>query len=161
MIAAQEKRSPFCPRCGADALQKVSVATDGRTGRMRVFLNKARRARGSRGTKFSLPAPGKGDRFKGDIVLREDQMLTGIWAQKQKRMQGAAKTEACSIFGADITGQVGLTGMTRGSVAQYGMSQDIKVGLGRSNPNATKFGRERRGKKKKGEVGKACGMRRY
>ena len=38
---------------------------------------------------------------------------------------------------------------------------DIKVGFGRGkNPNSTKFGRERRGKKKK-SVNKACGLRRY
>lgn len=36
-----------------------------------------------RGSKFSIPAPDptKG-RFEGDILLREDQLLSGIWAQK-------------------------------------------------------------------------------
>lgn len=38
---------------------------------------------------------------------------------------------------------------------------DIRVGFGRRNPNSTKFGRERRGKKKKGTKDKACGLRRY
>jgi len=38
---------------------------------------------------------------------------------------------------------------------------DIRVGFGRRNPNASKFGRERRGKKKKGTDTKVCGLRRY
>ena len=42
-----------------------------------------------------------------------------------------------SMFGEDITGNVGLT---------VSKSADIVVGYGRKNPNATR-GRERRGKK--------------
>jgi len=52
--------------------------------------------------------------------------------------------------------------MTRGGGGTNAMrTLDVKVGLGRSNPNSSKFGRERRGKKKKGGSERACGMRRY
>lgn len=45
--------------------------------------------------------------------------------------------DVSSMFGEDITGNVGLT---------VSKSADIVVGYGRKNPNATR-GRERRGKK--------------
>lgn len=72
----------------------------------------------------------------------------GAWNQKVKK--GNKKAE--SIFGADIATNVGLGDLTKRS--------DINVGFGRKNPNASKFGRERRGKKKKSSD-KACGLRRY
>ena len=74
--------------------------------------------------------------------------MMGAWNQKVKK--GREKSE--SIFGADIASHVGLGDLTKRS--------DIKVGFGRRNPNASKFGRERRGKKKKSKD-KACGLRRY
>ena len=60
--------------------------------------------------------------------------------------------ELHSIFGSDITSGVGLADITK--------RDDVKVGFGRRNPNATKFGRERRGKKKKNPQQMACGLRR-
>ena len=65
-----------------------------------------------------------------------------------------SKKEAQSIFGSDIASTVGChTDLTK--------RDDIKVGFGRRNPNSSKFGRERRGKKKKSVDNKACGLRRY
>lgn len=95
----------------------------------------------------------QGDRFQGDILLREDQLMMGAWNQKVKiRSGGKAKSAAQSMFGQDIAANVGCR-------AQSMRSDDINVGFGRRNPNAAK-GRERRGKKKK-SAGKACGLRRY
>lgn len=78
--------------------------------------------------------------------------MTGVWNQKAKKARG--KKEAQSIFGSDIASNVGCH-------ADLTKSDNIKVGFGRRNPNAAKGGRERRGKKKKGNDVKACGLRRY
>ena len=93
----------------------------------------------------------QGNRFHGDLLLREDQLLVGAWNQTRKKVSG--NKEAESIFGNDIASYVGChKSMSNGD--------DLRVGFGRKNPNATKFGRERRGKKKK-SADKACGLRRY
>lgn len=141
----------FCERCGSDFMQRVAASVDGKTGRLRLHLSKKYK-NSTRGTKFSLPASGKGNRFEGDLLLREDQLMFGAWNQKVKKSTG--KKEAQSIFGSDITSNVGChTDLTK--------RDDIRVGFGRRNPNASKSGRERRGKKKKNSQNKACGLRRY
>ena len=141
----------FCERCGSDFMQRIAASVDGKTGRLKLHLSKKYKTN-TRGTKFSLPAPGKGNRFEGDLLLREDQLMTGVWNQKAKKARG--KKEAQSIFGSDIASNVGCH-------ADLTKSDNIKVGFGRRNPNAAKGGRERRGKKKKGTDVKACGLRRY
>ena len=141
----------FCERCGSDFMQRIAASVDGKTGRLKLHLSKKYKTT-TRGTKFSLPAPGKGNRFEGDLLLREDQLMTGVWNQKAKKARG--KKEAQSIFGSDIASNVRCH-------ADLTKSDNIKVGFGRRNPNAAKGGRERRGKKKKGTDVKACGLRRY
>uniref|UniRef100_A0A7S4QV47 RNA-binding protein NOB1 n=1 Tax=Ditylum brightwellii TaxID=49249 RepID=A0A7S4QV47_9STRA len=140
----------FCDRCGSDFLQRVSASVDKKTGRLRLHMRKNYK-HNIRGTKFSLPKPGSGNRFEGDLLLREDQLKMGAWNQKAKMSSG--KKSAESMFGSDLAGNVGCH-------ASLSQRSDIKVGFGRKNPNASKFGRERRGKKKK-NTDKACGLRRY
>jgi RNA-binding protein NOB1 len=143
----------FCERCGSDVLQRIAASVDGKTGRLRLHLSKKYQYN-LRGTKFSLPKPGSGNRFQGDLLLREDQLLMGAWSQKVKmRSGGKARDSAQSIFGNDIASNVGC----HSSAVSI---DDIRVGFGRRNPNASKGGRERRGKKKKSDD-KACGLRRY
>lgn len=140
----------FCKRCGSDFLQRIAASVDGKTGRLRLHLRR-NYTQNTRGTKFALPKPGQGNRFHGDLLLREDQLLVGAWNQKRKKVSG--KKEAQSIFGSDIASYVGCH-------KNMGDGDDLRIGFGRKNPNATKFGRERRGKKKKSSD-KACGLRRY
>eukprot|EP00752_Nemacystus_decipiens_P001421 g1401.t1 len=123
----------FCPVCGNASLDRVSCSVNARTGATQVHLRKNHKVN-LRGSKFSIPAPNpsKG-RFEGDLLLREDQLLSGIWAQKTRRKE----KDVSSMFGENITGNVGLT---------VSKSADIVVGYGRKNPNAVR-GRERRGKK--------------
>ena len=137
----------FCGRCGSDALQRVAASTDSKTGKLKLHLS-AKRRNNTRGTKFALPKPGKQNRFAGDLLLREDQMLTGAWGIKVRK--GAKKVE--SMFGEDIIDNVGLGDLSK--------REDIQVGMGRNNPNQAKGGRERRGKSKKAIESKVCGMRR-
>jgi Predicted nucleic acid-binding protein, consists of a PIN domain and a Zn-ribbon module len=143
-------RRLFCEKCGSSALQRIAASVDGNTGRLKLHLKKNYRS-ATRGTQFALPKPGSQNRFMGDLLLAEDQLLYGAWNQRVKITK--SKKEKESIFGADIAANVGChKDLTK--------RDDIKVGFGRKNPNATKFGRERRGKKKK-STDKACGVRRY
>jgi RNA-binding protein NOB1 len=142
----------FCERCGSDMIQRIACSVDGKTGRLRLHLSKKYK-HNLRGTKFSLPKPGSGNRFQGDLLLAEDQLMTGAWNQKVKmRSGGKAKAAAQSMFGRDIASNVGCN--TRSITGD-----DVRVGFGTRNPNSVK-GRERRGKKKKSDD-KACGLRRY
>lgn len=142
----------FCDHCGSDMMQRVAASVDGKTGRLRLHLSKHYK-HNLRGTKFSLPKPGTNDRFQGDLLLREDQMMMGAWNQKVKmRSGGKARSDAQSMFGRDIASNVGCH-------TSSASTDDIRVGFGRRNPNAAK-GRERRGKKKKSSD-RACGLRRY
>lgn len=142
----------FCEHCGSDMMQRIAASVDKKTGRLRLHLSKKHK-NNLRGTKYSLPKPGTGNRFQGDLLLREDQLLMGAWNQKVKmRSGGKARAASQSIFGKDIASNVGCH-------ANAVTSDDIRVGFGRRNPNAAK-GRERRGKKKK-SADKACGLRRY
>lgn len=72
----------FCPVCGNASLDRVSCSVNAKTGATHVHLRKNYKVN-LRGSKFSIPAPNptKG-RFEGDLLLREDQLLSGIWAQK-------------------------------------------------------------------------------
>ena len=72
-------------------------------GKQKLHLS-AKRKNDIRGTKFSLPKPGKQNRFAGDLLLREDQLLMGAWNTKVKVGKGQVE----SMFGADIIDNVGL-----------------------------------------------------
>ncbi len=78
----------FCPVCGNATLDRVSCSVNAKTGATYLHLRKNHKVN-LRGSKFSIPAPNpaKG-RFEGDLLLREDQLLTGIWAQKVRRCCG-------------------------------------------------------------------------
>ncbi|CAM9372737.1 unnamed protein product [Chrysoparadoxa australica] len=124
----------FCGSCGSSTLERVACSIDARTGATKLHLRKHPK-HNLRGTKYSLPKAGpKGGRFQGDLLLREDQLLTGIWAQKAKRSTKNVR----SMFDEQITMTMGMN-VTK--------SADVKVGYGRKNPNAQR-GRERRGKKR-------------
>lgn len=141
----------FCDKCGSDALQRIAASVDRNTGRLKLHMKKNYQYN-TRGTKFSMPKAGKGNKYEGDLLLAEDQLLYGAWNQKLRK--GKSKSSSQSIFGSDLASDLGChTDLTK--------RDDIRVGFGRRNPNAAKFGRERRGKTKKGTKDKACGLRRY
>lgn len=140
----------FCDRCGSSSLHRIAASIDGKTGRLKLHLKKNFKSR-TRGTKFALPKPGSQNKYMGDLLLAEDQLMYGAWNQRVKMTR--SKKEKQSIFGTEIAATVGChQDLTKRA--------DIKIGFGRKNPNATKSGRERRGKKKKSSD-KACGVRRY
>lgn len=139
----------FCSKCGSASLQRIAASVDSKTGRLKLHFKK-NYTYNKRGTQFALPKPGSQNRFMGDLLLAEDQLLYGALGQRARTSKG--RKEAQSLFGSDITTSVGCDLSKR---------SDIKVGLGRKNPNSAAVGRERRGKKKKGVDEKACGLRRY
>ena len=79
-------------------------------------------------------------------------MLYGAWAQKDRK--GKSKSLGKSMFGSNLASNLGCR-------ADLTKQDDIKGGFGRRNPISTKFGRERRGKKKKNTQEKAYVLRRY
>ncbi|RQM13911.1 hypothetical protein DD237_006023 [Peronospora effusa] len=121
----------FCPKCGNSTMERVSYSLD-RDGQM-TFYTRANRPTKLSGTKFSLPKP-KGGR-NGDLLLREDQLLVGIWGQRQRQHKKVMQ----SAFGENVAHDLGVKAEKQTC---------ITVGYGRMNPNAQK-GRERRGKKKR------------
>lgn len=121
----------FCPKCGNSTMERVSYSL-GQDGKM-TFHTRANRPVKLSGTKFSLPKP-KGGR-DGDLLLREDQLMMGIWRQRQQQH----KKVMSSAFGENVAHDLGVKAEKHSSIV---------VGYGRMNPNAQK-GRERRGKKKR------------
>ena len=118
-------------RLFVDFTRNLSFTSDNLTILLSIQLNI------SLGTKYSISKPktaGVQARFEGDLLLREDQLLSGIWRQKSVNI----KKNISSAFGEDITGDVGIH-LNKGS--------KLMVGYGKQNPNAMK-GRERRGKGK-------------
>jgi RNA-binding protein NOB1 len=130
----------FCPRCGNAYLSRASVSVDRETGQLKVHLSKLWRPR--KGCKYAIPKPDKHGRFEGDLLLREDQLMMGIWRQRVKRRTKAVD----SMFGSDVTEALGL-----GPVGRTAAQEGIQFGYGRKNPNCQK-GRERRGKKKRSKA---------
>ncbi|KAI9914194.1 hypothetical protein PsorP6_005907 [Peronosclerospora sorghi] len=128
---SSEMERLFCPKCGNSTMERVSYSLD-RDGRM-TFYTRANRPSKLAGTKFSLPKP-KGGR-NGDLLLREDQLLVGIWGQRQRQHRKVVQ----SAFGENVAHDLGVKAEKQTC---------ITVGYGRMNPNAQK-GRERRGKKKR------------
>lgn len=121
----------FCPKCGNNTMERVSYSI-GQDGQM-TFYTRANRPAKLSGTKFSLPKP-KGGR-QGDLLLREDQLMMGIWGQRQRQHKKVMQ----SAFGESVAHDLGVKAEKQTSIV---------VGYGRMNPNAQK-GRERRGKKKR------------
>ena len=81
--------------------QRVSSSIDSRTGELRLHLKKNYQY-DTTGMRYNLPKPGKGDRYHGELLLREDQLLYGVWRQKSRQATKALK----SSFGEDITADV-------------------------------------------------------
>jgi len=129
----------FCSRCGSSVLSRIAASVDSRRGSLQLHLSKNYK-HVYRGTKFKLPKPGKGNKFQGGLLLREDQLLYGAW--NKKMMKSIGRKEAVSLFGYDIASSVSCDKTLE-------KRRDVFVGFGNKNPNATKHGRERRGKKKK------------
>ena len=122
----------FCPVCGNHALAKLSVSVND-DGSKRYGYKKDRKVK-TRGTIFPI-AKNKGGRHNPTILLREDQLQSGVWAERARK-----KETVHSMFGEQATEGFNLKKL---------QGAEVVVGFGRKNPNEQR-GRERRGKQKKG-----------
>ena len=120
----------FCERCGSSGVSKLAVSLT-RQGKLRRHFSSNRKVK-LQGERYSLPKPKGGRQL--DLLLREDQLLTGGW-----RQQANKKGLAHSFMGEHVLGSMGM---------RVGAGSNLVVGMGRKNPNSQR-GRERRGKKKK------------
>ena len=101
----------FCDKCGSNVLQRIAASVDRNTGRLKLHMRKNYQYN-TRGTKFSLPKPGSGNKYEGDLLLAEDQLHYGAWNQKLRK--GKSKTSGQSIFGSDLASDLGChTGQAR------------------------------------------------
>lgn len=127
----------FCERCGHNYVSRVSAGMDEATGELKLYLKKDFQHK-LQGTKFAIPKGGsqRNGRFEGEMVLREDQLMMGIWKQKT----APKAKEKTSMFGVEVNEKTGV------SVRES--AHPVVVGHGRKNINSAK-GRERRGKKKR------------
>ena len=146
----------FCSKCGGSYLTRVGCSIDSNTGYLKLHL-KANYQVNLRGTKYNIAKAGSGiDKGKGtgDMLLREDQLLTGIWRQKVKQNNKEIKTNF-NLNNTNDNDNIGFTeglGFQLNKMSGHGAgagtrNSSIVVGFGHKNPNAMK-GRERRGKKK-------------
>lgn len=138
----------FCPQCGSNTLRRLACTRTSR-GRTIYHYSKHKADPSIRGTQYTLPAP-RGGR-QGDLLLREDQLLTGSWKQRAKKA-GKPRTsflaDAAGLSGDWAKPEASKKGFTTPGelLANVRNSPGVVVGLGR-HPNASK-GRDRRGQKK-------------
>jgi len=74
----------FCDKCGANTLNKVScfINEDGKV----TFFDNPKRRINLRGTIYSIPKA-KGGRNNKDLILREDEFMTGEKMMKLKQIE--------------------------------------------------------------------------
>ena len=139
----------FCEKCGAATLAKVSVYLND-NGEVTYFKNPKRKIN-LKGTIYSIPKP-KGGRGCKDIILREDDLLKGEYAQMVNRLERQKKHEIAAIndtlngnywaggqgqnTGAQISNLLYENGAKGGKTASRANEiTKIEVGYGRKNPN--------------------------
>lgn len=144
----------FCNKCGVNHLSRVSASMNA-LGELTLHLKRTYRVEKT-GMKYSLPKPGKQGRFEGELLLREDQLLSGIWKQKMVQSNREMKASFTDDKDRDSHGDNNKHEEGFASNVAFHLSKlntinmnhaNVKIGLGKKNPNAVK-GRERRGKKK-------------
>jgi len=115
----------FCSHCGNSMLQRIACSINSKSGELRLHLKKDFH-HNLKGLVYNLPKPNTQGRFEGEILLREDQLMGGVWKQKMVRVNKDVK----SAFGLDVTSDVGIQINKSGT--------KIEVGLGKQNPNKSK-----------------------
>lgn len=141
----------FCDYCGSHTLIKVSVYIR-EDGTITYFKNPKRKVN-LKGTIFSIPKP-VGGRNSKDMILREDQLLTGEKKMIMKKIDHENRKMQQSIndtiqgnywaggegYGASVSNLLyengAKGGLTHSKLAD--MSSQIVIGPGKKNPNKVK-----------------------
>jgi RNA-binding protein NOB1 len=84
----------FCGKCGGSSLTKVSVfiSEDGKV----TFFDNPKRRINLRGTIYSIKKQ-KGGNNAGNLILREDELLTGVTAIRVKAFKKEQRKQANAI----------------------------------------------------------------
>lgn len=135
----------FCDYCGTHALSKVSVFIN-EDGKITFFDNPKRRIN-LRGTIYSIPKA-KGGRNNQDLILREDEFMTGERYMKKRQMEKEKRKEAEAIKntleGNYWAGGQGYTaGVSnllydngaKGGYSGHRKQPNMTIGHGKKNPN--------------------------
>lgn len=133
----------FCGKCGNATLDRVpiKVSSDGS-----IELDCYRKKVNLRGTIYSIPKPKRGVRNK-EIILAEDQLMMGgkqrmLNHQRKKWEKACKERDPFSNSGADLESSWGK---------QVGSLRypEIKIGMGRGNPNSNSWQKRHNGSKKR------------
>ncbi|KAH8582747.1 ART-4 PIN+Zn ribbon involved in RNA metabolism [Cryptosporidium sp. chipmunk genotype I] len=132
----------FCGKCGNATLDRVpiKVSSDGT-----IELDCYRKKVNLRGTIYSIPKPKRGVRNQ-EIILAEDQLMMGgrqrLLSHQRKKWEKACKErDPFSNSGADLESNWGK---------QFGSFKypEIKIGMGRGNPNSNSWQKKHNNKKR-------------
>ncbi|OII74023.1 uncharacterized protein cubi_02825 [Cryptosporidium ubiquitum] len=132
----------FCGKCGNATLDRVpiKVSSDGT-----IELDCYRKKVNLRGTIYSIPKPKRGVKNQ-EIILAEDQLMMGgrqrlLNHQKKKWEKACKERDPFSNNGADLESNWGK---------QFGSFKypEIKIGMGRGNPNSNSWQKRHNSKKK-------------
>ena len=141
----------FCDHCGSHTLIKVSVYIK-EDGTITYFKNPKRRVN-LKGTIYSIAKP-VGGRNNKDLILREDELMTGEKKMLVKKIEKESRrlTQAVNDtiqgnywqggegYGASVSNLLYENGAKGGKTHSKiaGMTDSITIGHGRQNPNRVK-----------------------
>jgi RNA-binding protein NOB1 len=137
----------FCEKCGAHTLNKVSCFIN-ESGKVTFFDNPKRRIN-LRGTIYSIPKA-KGGRNNKDLILREDEFMTGEKMMKLKHIEKEKRKEESAIkntlegnywaggqgYAAGVSSLLYENGAKGGTKGKN--NNDFKIGYGKKNPNISR-----------------------
>ncbi|KAJ8302934.1 hypothetical protein KUTeg_019330 [Tegillarca granosa] len=127
----------FCPWCGNNTLQKVSMSVE-EDGSIKYFLSR-RKPVSTRGTKFALPMP-KGGKHGNNPILFEDQPVP------QQRLSKKAR-QRMDVFDPDYVAGSSpfLVNDITSRASQLGIRSGGNQGFKKRNPNEVKkhYGRRK------------------
>ena len=140
--------SKFCELCGSYTLIKVSLYINA-SGELTFYRNPNRKVN-LRGTKYALAKP-KAGRFKGGVVYKEDELLTGQKAimakQKEKQVRVTTRQindtlngnfwEGGQGYGKGVTNLLQEGGKGFG-IGEGGSGATLIIGKPKGNPNKVK-----------------------
>ncbi|KAJ1606071.1 ART-4 protein [Cryptosporidium canis] len=133
----------FCGKCGNATLDRVPIRVNSDGS---IELDCYRKKVNLRGTIYSIPKPKRGVR-NNEIILAEDQLMMGgrqrmLNHQRKKWEKACKERDPFSNNGADLESSWGK---------QFGSFRypEIKIGLGRGNPNSNSWQKRHSGNKKR------------
>jgi len=132
----------FCDKCGGYMLRRVGLDR-GPNGE--ILVRDTRKHINLKGQNTSLPAPrkGKAGKFKDEIILCEDQLLTSTMKWRLKK----ADNERQKISNSATDPFAGLGVGTHSKNEQW--EQDFaRIGLGKGNPNSKLYHRRNKGRRR-------------